>query len=120
MDNINKRKLGSKKEQEAANFLKTKGYSIKELNFQCRMGEIDIVATKEEYLVFVEVKYRSTINQGFPEEAVHFKKQKSISKVAAYYLMKHGIWDNVNIRFDVVVIYKNEMKLIEHAFEYIQ
>ena len=55
---VNKRKVGTDYEKQAAEYLKKKGLKILEQNFYCRMGEIDIIAKDREYLVFVEVKYR--------------------------------------------------------------
>ena len=57
---VNKRALGSEKERAAAVFLEQQGYRILQMNYRCRIGEVDLVARHGEYLVFVEVKYRKT------------------------------------------------------------
>ena len=57
---MNKRKTGQEQEVKAACFLKTQGYQILERNYRCKKGEIDLIAREGQYLVFVEVKYRST------------------------------------------------------------
>ena len=53
---INNRKLGSKWEHAASDYLKKSGYEILETNFRCRIGEIDIIAKAEDTLCFIEVK----------------------------------------------------------------
>ena len=87
---MNKRKTGQEQEAKAACFLKTQGYQILEQNYRCKRGEIDLVAREGQYLVFVEVKYRSTNESGLPEEAVDLRKQRQISRVAAWYLTEKG------------------------------
>jgi len=116
---MNKRTVGTKFEQIAAEFLQKNGYEILEFNFRSRQGEIDLIAREEEYLVFVEVKYRSNLKSGMPQEAVDLKKQRIISKVATYYCMKNNCFDTVPTRFDVVAILEDEIKLLKNAFEYI-
>ncbi|MCR5546303.1 MAG: YraN family protein [Lachnospiraceae bacterium] len=115
MDN---RKTGTKYEELAANKLKEEGYEILEMNYRCRIGEVDIIAKDKEYLVFVEVKYRKTSKAGMPQEAVNYKKQKKISATAAYYLMSHHYRDDVSVRFDVVSVLSNEVEIIKNAFPY--
>lgn len=115
----NQRKKGSIYEQKAAAYLKTKGYQILAMNYRCRFGEIDIVARDGEYLVFVEVKYRFSIRMGEPEEAVTFRKKRTISAVGLYYKMEHHLDEMTQTRFDVVTILNQEIHLYTNAFEYI-
>ena len=63
---MNKRQLGSEKEKLAAEYLQERGYEIVTCNYRCRQAEIDIIAKKEEYLIFIEVKYRKKSVCGFP------------------------------------------------------
>lgn len=112
----NKRSIGSEHEQIAAEFLRKNGYNIIERNYYCRSGEIDIIAKEQKYLVFVEVKYRSSLQNGYPEEAVHFRKQRSIIRAARFYMLSHSISEDTPCRFDVVVILGEETKLIVDAF----
>ncbi len=116
---MNKRAVGTAYEKMAGEYLKSQGYTILEYNFRCYIGEIDIVAKEGEYLVFVEVKYRSNRYQGTPLEAVDIRKQRKISKVAAYYCLKYGYGESMPCRFDVVGIQGSEYILIKNAFEYI-
>lgn len=114
----NKRQKGSSYEKLAAEYLLKQGYEILEMNYRCKQGEIDIVARDGAYLVFAEVKYRRSASKGLPEEAVDRKKQRIISRVAAYYCMKHGIGEAAPCRFDVVAFLEDEIHLIQNAFDY--
>jgi len=113
----NYRQIGAVYEKKAAEYLETQGYQILEMNFRCHQGEVDIIAMDGEYLVFCEVKYRTTNTYGTPSEAISVRKKKHISKVAQYYLYQHGL-QNVPIRFDVVGIQGTEMVLYKNAFNY--
>ncbi len=115
---MNKRQTGSRWEEEAARFLKECGLEIKELNFRCRFGEIDIVAKDDEFFAFVEVKYRKNASCGNPEEAVDFRKARKISKVADYYRLTHKLPSDAKIRFDVVAIEGDSFRWYKNAFEY--
>ena len=115
---INKRAVGTAYEKLAGSYLTEQGYEILEYNFRCRTGEIDIVARDGAYLVFVEVKYRSSEQTGNPLEAVNVRKQHIISKVASYYCLTHGCGEGCPCRFDVVSICGEEYTLIKNAFEY--
>ncbi len=112
----NNRKLGSLKEQEAKQYLESLGYEILEENFYAKSGEIDLIGREGEYLVFVEVKYRSTEKRGNPLEAVTFQKQNKIIRTAKYYMYKNRIPEYTPCRFDVVAILGKEMVLIKDAF----
>ncbi len=114
---INKREVGTENEKKAAAFLVEKGYEILEFNFRCKNGEIDIIAKDGEYLVFIEVKYRNSLRSGYPLEAISVQKQRTISKCAMYYMMKYGL-DSFPARFDVVGILRNEIQLIQNAFDF--
>ncbi len=113
----NKRKLGGDYEKIAGEYLEQQGYRILQYNFYSRYGEIDIVAMHEGYLVFVEVKFRTHVGQGSPLEAVSLLKQRKLSKCAAYYLKKNHL-DDVPVRFDVVGILNQDIKLIQNAFDF--
>lgn len=116
---INKRAQGNKYEEIAANYLKEQGLIIKQLNFYCKMGEIDIVALDDDYLVFVEVKYRKNTLNGDAAEAVNFNKMRKICRTADYYLMTHGYNQSTNVRFDVIAIEEGHLKHYKNAFEYV-
>lgn len=117
----NNRNIGNINELLAVKYLELNGYKILERNYFIKnIGEIDIIANDSQYLVFIEVKYRSSLINGFPREAVNLKKQQKISKTASYYIFKHQIYENTPIRFDVVEIYKDNINLIKNAFNYVE
>lgn len=103
---------------KAKAYLEKEGYVVLEQNFRVQKGEIDIIARDGEYLVFVEVKYRKNMGCGFPEEAVDYRKQRTICRVSDFYRMKHGIAE-VPIRYDVISDLNGEIKLIKNAFSYV-
>lgn len=94
--------IGKLGEELATTFLEDAGYSILEQNYRHKRGEIDIIVSKEDIVIFVEVKTRSSIKFGFPEDFVDTKKQRQIIATAEAYLEEkqhHG-----EIRFDIVSI----------------
>jgi putative endonuclease len=100
----NLRREGAQGEEIAVRFLVEQGYRIIERNFRFRRkGEIDIVARDGEYLVFCEVKMRTSDAFGLPEYAVTPMKQETIRRVAAAYLAVKDI-SGQPCRFDVVTI----------------
>ncbi|MBO4266472.1 MAG: YraN family protein [Lachnospiraceae bacterium] len=115
---MNKRSLGTRKEDEAARFLTECGLKVTDLNFRSRFGEIDIIARDGEYIVFVEVKYRKTSLAGHPEEAVDVRKATKISKVADYYRLVKKLPYDAKLRFDVVAIEGGQVRWYKNAFTY--
>ncbi len=113
----NKRAIGSDWEKRACLYLKEQRYTILEQNYYTRHGEIDIIARDEYYLVFIEVKYRTSTKKGLPEEAVTQRKQHSIINAARYYLFRHGISFDTPCRFDVIVILDDTITLYKNAFD---
>lgn len=115
---MNRREIGAYYEQKAADYLESEGYVIREKNYRCHVGEIDIIAQDGRYLVFVEVKYRKDKRQGGAFMAVDGRKQHRISRVAAYYLMENHRMDDCPCRFDVIAVDGEDIKLLKNAFEY--
>ena len=105
----NKRKLGAKIEQLVSEYLITHGFTILEMNYRCKQGEIDIIAKEQQYYVFIEVKYRNSITYGLPQEAVGYVKQKRISKAAQYYLYSHHLSEATPVRFDVAAVLEHKI-----------
>ena len=114
----NKRKLGARYEEKAAEYLQNRGYFILCRNFRCRQGEIDLIARQGGDLVFIEVKYRKSVRSGQPQEAVTPGKQRAICRTADYYRLRHGYGEDTCCRFDVVAILGEEITLYENAFPY--
>ena len=111
---------GQTGEDLAVCYLKNQGYTIVERNYRMRMGEIDIIARDGESLVFVEVKTRRSSRFGSPFEAVDFRKQQQISRVALAFMTQHRCGE-VPVRFDVIGVHLEEsprVELIKNAFEY--
>jgi putative endonuclease len=90
-------------EQLACNYLEKRGWEMLARNYRTRYGELDIVARKEGSLVFFEVKTRSSIEYGMPEEAVTEKKKEHLQNCAEAYIEEHPDVEN-NWRIDVLAI----------------
>ncbi len=101
--------VGREGENYATEYLQKQGYKIIQRNFECRQGEIDIIAKDKNEYVFIEVKTRQNFNYGMPSEAVTQVKQNHILKVAQYYLYIHKL-ENAFTRFDVIEVYKTNGK----------
>ena len=114
----NNRKIGEHKEKVAAKYLQSLGYEVLEYNYRYRQGEIDLICKEGEFLVFCEVKYRNSLRNGFPEEAVTYTKQRTISRCASHYLLTHGFAD-IPCRFDVISIVGSEIRVLRNAFDFI-
>lgn len=107
-------KIGKFGEDEAEKYLRKKGYKILERNFNCRCGEIDIIALENNEIVFIEIKARASLKYGYPSEAVTKYKLKHIYKTAEYYLYTRKL-QNQNTRIDVIEVYiKNNQVIINH------
>lgn len=121
----NKRTVGTEGEKIAAEYLKEQNYFILAMNFRYkRLGEIDIIARENNYICFIEVKSRSTLAYGLPKEAVNYRKQENIKKLASVFIAKNKLF-NADIRFDVVEVYTKKasgimtienINLIKNAF----
>ena len=115
---MNNREKGAQKEEQVCAYLLSKGVKIKERNFRCRQGEIDIIGYDDSCLVFFEVKYRGSRSTGSAAEAVGYTKQRKICRTADYYRMIHHCGEDVQIRFDVVAIDGEDLQWIKNAFYY--
>ena len=93
---------GPKGEQLAEKFIEQKGYSIRARGFRALGGEIDLIAVKNDVLIFIEVKTATTSHFGQPEVRVTPAKQAQIIKVAKAYLTQHP--DHAAPRFDVIAV----------------
>ena len=111
--------FGSAGETAAANYLRRKGYKIIERNYSCRFGEIDIIARKKEYIVFVEVTTRQTEDFAMAREYVTYGKQQRILKTAMLWLQQNET--ELQPRFDVIEVIGEgigrKLRHIENAFE---
>jgi len=106
-------KLGKKGEEIALKYLKSNQYIIKETNWRFRKNEVDIIAEKDNLLVVVEVKTRTSEYFENPKEAVTRKKQRFIILSADAYVQEKNIeWE---VRFDIIAVtIINQQINIEH------
>lgn len=105
--------LGKKGEQLAINFLVKKGYSILDKNWRYQKAEIDIIAQKKDTLAVVEVKTRSSIDFGNPQDFVNPKKIKLMVSAIDEYIISKNL--DVNVRFDIIAIVREGNNFtIEH------
>ncbi len=116
---MNRRKKGTFYEREAVLYLQSRGVRICQLNFRCRQGEIDIIGYDASCLVFFEVKARESLSKGSGSEAVDYRKQNTICRVADYYRMKHRVSEFAEIRYDCIIIEQGKLSWIRNAFEHI-
>lgn len=117
-----RRSVGRQGEEEAARFLRTRGFAILDRNVRSRLGEIDLVARDDQTLVFVEVKTRRESEGDSPEAAVTPGKRRRLGRLAQQYLKLKRLGE-VRCRFDVVAITldaRDQVKALRHlpaAFE---
>lgn len=107
---MNRLELALWGEAIALQYLEKRGIQIVEKNFRTRSGEIDIIGFENEDLVFFEVKTRSSIKFGYPEEAVNSKKIEKIEIVANEYLDDLPT-PNLNWRIDIIAIIRNPQNM---------
>ena len=114
-----RQELGRLGETRAAEYLAGQGYKIREKNFRCREGEIDLIATKDDFLVFIEVKTRKAGSPVHPSLSVTPRKQQKVRQVGGIYCAAHPRL-TLQPRFDVVSVEigagKDSVEHIENAF----
>ena len=112
--------LGKLGEELAVDFLEKNGYEILETNWTFDKAEVDIIAQKDKILAIVEVKTRSSIEYGLPQDFVKPKKIQLLVKAVNEYVTQNDL--EVDVRFDIVAIYKEKSSFviehIEEAFYY--
>lgn len=113
---MNKREIGSHYENLARTYLEKNNYKVLYQNYRTKFGEIDLIAQNENYLCFIEVKYRDKESLASGLYAVDKAKQKTIYNVAKMYMLENKIDDDTACRFDVVSVDGSDVKLIKNAF----
>ncbi len=112
-----KRIKGDDKERLAEAYLASKGFTLIERNFLCKAGEIDIIMQDDEYLVFIEVRYRKNKDFGGALASITPTKQRKLRRAAELYLLKNFSNTPPNCRFDAVGIEgDDEIEWIKNAF----
>jgi len=112
--------LGKLGEELAVEFLEKNGYSILETNWTFQKAEIDIIAKKDTVLAVVEVKTRSSIDFGLPQDFVKPKKIQLLVKAINEYVISNDL--EVEVRFDIIALYREgkgfKIEHLEDAFYY--
>lgn len=106
---MNSRRFGLIGEKIAQGYLINKKYEILETNFYAKTGEIDIIAKKNNNIIFVEVKTRSNLKFGTPAMAIDSTKKKHIKRAAKVYIYLNKLFE-YDVRFDVVEVFINNGK----------
>lgn len=113
-------KVGREGEEISAKYLSDKGYKILERNYHTRFGEIDLIVSKNDNLIFVEVKLKHGDNFGTPEEMIGNSKLSQVQRMAEFYLMdkpdvakKHKTYS-----IDAVCVVMNEGGEVERINHY--
>ena len=106
--------IGNEGEDKACAYLIDNSYRIIERNFRTRSGEIDIIAHKDDVLVFVEVKALPSGNAEILAHELDLRKQRKIVKTANFFLLKHREYNSSKIRFDVIVIDMPNLPSVYH------
>ena len=102
--------LGKQGEEQAVDFLQKNGYEILETNWIFQKAEIDVIARKEDTLAIIEVKTRSSIEFGLPQDFVKPKKIQLLVKAVNEYVNQNQL--DVSVRFDIIAIHKNANNFI--------
>ena len=108
--------LGKLGEEMAVEFLQKDGYGILETNWTFQKAEIDIIAQKENILAIIEVKTRSSLEFGLPQDFVKPKKIQLLTKAVDAYVNEKDL--DVQVRFDIIAIHKEgKLFVIEHLID---
>ena len=99
---------GLKAEHKALRYLKKQGLKLVTRNFACKAGEIDLIMLHDETLVFIEVRYRSSVSFGSAAGTITRHKQDKVRKTANIFRLKNPKHRFRICRFDAVAIYDND------------
>ncbi|HHZ88331.1 MAG TPA: YraN family protein [Chromatiaceae bacterium] len=112
---------GQQAETMALAFLQERGMRLLDRNYHCRFGEIDLILTHRDTLIFTEVRYRCNPLYGTAAESVGPSKQRRILITARHYLARHPQMNKLPARFDIIAIgpeLKHEhLRWIPNAFQ---
>lgn len=116
-ENYNK---GKKGEEKAKDFLLKKGFGLVEMNYENKIGEIDLIMTDKDWLVFVEVKLKVGDKFGIPEEMINKRKLSQVKRVAESYLVLENkkVKQFKKYRIDGVCIVLNDDQTINRINHY--
>lgn len=111
------RKLGQAYERQALSYLTQQGLRLIQCNFNCKLGEIDLIMQDKLQLVFVEVRYRSQLSHGSALESITASKQQKLIKTAEYFLLTHSQYQHCPSRFDVISLQPSGITWLPNAFQ---
>src|SRR4030042_5122961 len=100
---LSNKQLGDLGEDISEIFLIKMGYSIIKRNYRCRLGEIDLIAKNKNKIIFFEIKTRTNLNFGYPEESVNNLKVLKLKKLAIFFTTSENMHD-LDMQFDVISI----------------
>ena len=109
---------GKEAEDACYRYLKAQGLKPVTRNYQCRHGEIDIIMTEDNMLVFIEVRFRKDNRYGGGLESITHHKQNKLRKTAEYYLQRDK--HNRAARFDVVSMSYDTSSEAGYTFDWIR
>jgi len=101
---LNKTELGRLGEKLAAEYLRRAGLKIIDQNYRCPKGEIDLIAQDGKWLVFIEVRTKTSAKLGYAEESLTAKKIQRLRSLGSYYLLEQGFKEFPPLRFDLLAI----------------
>ncbi len=94
---------GTHGECAARRYLEGRGYQVLDANYRCRWGEVEIVAERDDTVVFVEVRTRKHLNYGTPQESLSRGKTTRLTATAESYLQEHQL-EKAHWRIDLIAI----------------
>ena len=115
------RKRGTEAEQIANCYLTKHKLCLVKKNYYCRQGEIDLIMTDKDDLVFIEVRHRNKSEFMQTVESIDYKKQQKIIITSQYFLLNNQQLKHYNVRYDVVIVNQNlrqpDITWIKNAFQ---
>ena len=112
--------IGTTAELKAEKYLTQRGLKLVARNYRSKAGEIDLIMSDQQFLIFVEVRYKRYTDWASPAESVTYQKQRKIIKAAKQYLLTHDPLGRLSCRFDVVAmtgkLQSPEIEWLPHAF----
>lgn len=104
---------GAAGEELAVSYLVKRDYIVLERNWRCKHFEIDIIATHQDLLVFIEVKTRNSLAFGYPEESINKIKMKRLKLAATVYHFKHPQYKRIQFNVISILLQHNQPVSIE-------
>ncbi len=116
MGDTSRQTTGQGGEERAARFIVENGFTVLERNCRCgRIGEIDIIAFRENLVIFVEVKARRSGAYGGAMYSISDNKKRTLKRAAEWYINtgRHGFVPDTVFRFDLIAIDNDDMEWVQ-------